>query len=183
MLSNELLANKFREAKAGNAEATRYLINYFMTSVERQLGNRDDVSLEVKADREVKCHGIVVRNLKLYYDVEEFLGSTMEAIKNVLYLNVVKNIRGSRSIIEGQNIISSKVTEEQIFSLGLSAKEYTIAKLYFLDNRSIKDISLITSDNEIMICSRIRRILNRLNSKKVSNYTPLDETSIYKTNL
>lgn len=167
MLSNELLTKKFNDAKSGNQEAIRYLINYFLNNVRRQLDNLE-LSSKVEEDREIKFYVVIVRNLKIYYDVEEFLRNTYNDMKNLVYLNKVDSISGgSRGIIESQKNLISKVTEEDLDALGLPAKTYTIARLFFIENRSIKNISNITSDNETIICVRIRSVLNRLNAKKV----------------
>ena len=167
MLSNELLTKKFNDAKSGNQEAIRYLINYFLNNVRRQLDNLE-LSSKVEEDREIKFYVVIVRNLKIYYDVEEFLRNTYDDMKNLVYLNRVDSISGgSRGIIESQKNLISKVTEEDLDALGLPAKTYTIARLFFIENRSIKNISNITSDNETIICVRIRSVLNRLNAKKV----------------
>ena len=172
LLSNELLTQKFNDAKSGNQEAIRYLINYFLNNVEKQLDNLELTSAS-KKDRVIKGYKVIVRNLKIYYDVEEFLEKTYDDMKNLIYLNRVDSISGgSRGIIESQKNITSKVTEEDLDALGLPAKTYTIARLFFIENRSIENISNITSDNETIICVRIRSVLNRVNAKKsVKLYT------------
>jgi len=177
MFSKELV-DKFNEAKSGNSEATFSVINYFMNNIERQLSNLN-LEKEVKADKSIKCYEMIIQNLNLYYNFNEFFTNTMESIKRIIYLNQVETINNSRTIIANQDFLNGKISLEDISNLQMPVKIREIARLYFIENKSIEEISEITKDNKTIICVRLNRVLRAIKGEKVSNYTHEDQSFIY----
>ena len=177
MVYNDII-EKFNSAQSGNPDARKSIIDYFMDNVDKQLENCN-LTPEQKADRSIKCRKSIVQNLGICFEYEDFFQRTMESIKNIIYLYRPPVINNSRDLISNQNTFKTIVTIEDIDSLDLPIVVRETARLYFVENKSVSEISALISAKEVIICRRLMLVKRKIAMKKMSNSIKNEEMLVY----
>ncbi len=173
-LSNEVVT-KFNEAKSGNYDAINYFVIYFMGNVEKQLQNLD-LSPEEKAERRNKCHSIILRNIHICYDSHNYVEQTLNDIKNAIYLNQITEPDGSKNIVIVQkDIIRAKLSTSNLDFVNISVKDRELARLFYLENKSVDALAEMYKCSKTIIYVRLRRVANALSAQKTSNFVPASQ--------
>ena len=181
MVAPNDLVQKFIEVKAGNLEAIDYFLNYFMPNVEKQIKNLTDLSEEEIRLRINRCLAIVIDNLYVCFDYTVFFEKTMKDIRNIIYLNQVNEIGSSKVIMSAQrDLIDANLVASNLSSIDIPVKYQELARLYYIENKSIPELSEIFKCTNAIIYFRLRKIAEALLAKKASSYVSDSESFIYK---
>ena len=176
---NELILN-FNEAKLGDLEAINFLVNYFMNNVEKQLQNTH-LNFEDNIRKSSNCRQVIIRNIHICYDANEFISETLKDIKNIIYLDQVNKKSGSRDIVTANEaIIRSKISAEDLNMIKVPIVYRELARLYYIENKTIKELSEIEKTSETIIYYRLRKIADALLKRKASNYVLKEKASVYR---
>ena len=174
------LVQKFSEAKSGNFDAINYFVNYFMNNAEKQLQNLNFNQTE-KNEKINKCHQVILMNIRFCYDVNNFINQTLENIKNIIYLNQLNEVTGSKDIVtEQKDIIGAKLSVSNLDFMNISVKDRELARLYYLENKDVDELAEMFKCSKTIIYVKLRRVANALMTKKVSNSVSNNETFIYR---
>ena len=166
-IPKEVLEN-FYAAKNNDAEATSYLVHYFISNAEKQLNNLQNLSRKEKLERISNCQTIVIQNIHMYYDPNQYVAETMEDIKNAIYLNQVREIGGSRSIIMSQrDLIGSKMATSDLSSLPVSTQE--LARKYYQQGMDTETLATIYKCTEALVCAKLRTVANKMIAMEAPN--------------
>lgn len=178
-LSSDLI-QKFNEAKAGNFDAINYFVNYFMNNVEKQLQNLN-FSQSEKTERINNCRALIFKNIHICYDAYEFINRTLRDIKNAIYLNQTLEPNGSRDIVVNQkDIIRAKMSVSNLDLINLSVKERELARLYYLENKSVDELAEMFKCSKTIVYFKLRKVANALIVQKTSSSVSKDETFLYR---
>ena len=168
MLPDDIV-KKFNEAKVGNFDAVDYFVAYFINNVEKQLQNLDLIESE-KAKKIFNCRRIVLKNLYICYDANNFVSQTLKEIKNAIYLNQVAEPTGSEEIVNSQKtIIQANLSVSNLDLIKLDVKDRELARLFYLENKSVKDLAEMYKCSERIIFVRLRRAAEALTAQRATN--------------
>lgn len=166
-IQKEVLEN-FYAAKNNDLEAISYLVHYFVSNAEKQLNNLQNLSREEKLERISNCQTIVIQNIHMYYDPNQYVTETMEDIKNAIYLNQVREIGGSRSIIMSQrDLIGSKMATSDLSSLPVRIQE--LARKYYQQGMDTETLATMYKCTEAFICAELRTVANKMTAMEAPN--------------
>ena len=104
----------------------------------------------------------------MYYDPNQYVTETMEDIKNAIYLNQVREIGGSRSIIMSQrDLIGSKMATSDLSSLPVRTQE--LARKYYQQGMDTKTLATMYKCTEAFICAKLRTVANKMIAMEAPN--------------
>ena len=179
VLSNDLV-DKFNEAKAGNFDAINYFVDYFLTNVEKQLQNLEFNQSE-KDEKINRCHEIVLKNLHFCYDACNFVNQTLNDIKNAIYLNQINEPNGSKDIVTVQkDIVRAKLSTANLDSTNISVKDRELARLYYMENKSVEELAEMYKCSKTIIYVKLRRLANAMSAQKSVKSNENDESFLYR---